>query len=373
MTRSREPREIGKEYIPDGEDEAIRIIVDDLKTMVANVQRKEGPGAIMRRGAHPKHHALLVGRFVVGCNLSGDLKHGLFATAGNYPALIRFSSSFPGIQDDTTADLRGMAIKLIGVEGEKALARQSHLKTQDFVLAGAPRFFSQDAIEYVEFTRRTVDGSFGLNLVGFFIGPRRLRLSKMWTLARDQYWPPKFLRFLRIASPFVVQYYSQTPSRFGDTAVKYRVRPTEATKEAANRYANSRKTTGYLAEAMETHLRHEAATFHFEVQRQRDAQRMPIEDAAREWQESESPFEPVATITVPKQHFGSVEHNRFAEILSFTPWHTLAAHRPLGSINRLRGRVYEELSRLRNRDNHAPLVEPTLDDWQRLANHPPIP
>jgi hypothetical protein len=30
------------------------------------------------------------------------------------------------------------------------------------------------------------------------------------------------------------------------------------------------------------------------------------------------------------------------EPLSFSPWHSLAAHRPMGGLNRLRGAVYGE-------------------------------
>jgi len=35
----------------------------------------------------------------------------------------------------------------------------------------------------------------------------------------------------------------------------------------------------------------------------------------------------------------ALEH---CEMLAFSPWHSLAAHQPLGSINRLRRSVYSE-------------------------------
>ena len=47
------------------------------------------------------------------------------------------------------------------------------------------------------------------------------------------------------------------------------------------------------------------------------------------------------------------------ENLSFTPWHSLPEHRPIGGINRVRKAVYLAVSTLRHRLNQAPRVEPT--------------
>ena len=46
------------------------------------------------------------------------------------------------------------------------------------------------------------------------------------------------------------------------------------------------------------------------------------------------------------------------ENLSFTPWHTLPAHEPVGAVNRLRLTVYEALSRHRHRRNGVVSAEP---------------
>ena len=68
---------------------------------------------------------------------------------------------------------------------------------------------------------------------------------------------------------------------------------------------------------------------------------------------------PVASITIPAQSFDSPEQDAFCENLSFTPWHCIDAHRPLGGINRVRRVVYEAISRLRHDLNAAPRREPT--------------
>ncbi|HEX4354727.1 MAG TPA: hypothetical protein VHZ95_17475, partial [Polyangiales bacterium] len=75
---------------------------------------------------------------------------------------------------------------------------------------------------------------------------------------------------------------------------------------------------------------------------------------------------PAATVRIPKQRFDSPAQLRFAGVLSYTPWHCLPEHRPLGNLNRARKRMYWELSRLRLSKNRVEHYEPngreTFDD-----------
>ena len=86
---------------------------------------------------------------------------------------------------------------------------------------------------------------------------------------------------------------------------------------------------------------------------------MPVEDPTIVWDEIKAPFIEVATIRIPKQQFNSEAQQTFCENLSYTPWHALADHRPVGGINRVRKAVYERISLLRHQLNKAPRVEPT--------------
>ena len=83
-----------------------------------------------------------------------------------------------------------------------------------------------------------------------------------------------------------------------------------------------------------------------------------MEDTRTEWSEEEAPFYKVATITIPKQIFDTPEQNEFCENLSFTPWHALPEHRPLGSVNRMRKVIYGHISRMRREANGVSLQEP---------------
>ncbi len=90
----------------------------------------------------------------------------------------------------------------------------------------------------------------------------------------------------------------------------------------------------------------------------RTSTKMLVEDAMTEWKENEAPFYQVATIHIPKQSFDTPEQNQFCENLSFTPWHALPEHKPLGAINRMRKIIYENISRVRHDINSAPRQEP---------------
>jgi hypothetical protein len=77
-----------------------------------------------------------------------------------------------------------------------------------------------------------------------------------------------------------------------------------------------------------------------------------IENASTAWDEKAHPFVNVARITIAvPQDIDAAEHRARCERLFFTPWHSLAAHRPIGSINRLRRAVYEASARHRLRQH----------------------
>src|SRR4051812_34225165 len=137
-----------------------------------------------------------------------------------------------------------------------------------------------------------------------------------------------------------------TPFRLGTRAAKFTAKPPGENANASPTGA----LEGTLIRKLATHLKGSDASFDFMVQPQKDPVRMPIQDASVEWSESASPFRKVATIEIPRQALGSEEMRRFrasCEALSFNPWHSLAEHRPLGGLNRLRRVAYEASVRRR--------------------------
>ena len=83
-----------------------------------------------------------------------------------------------------------------------------------------------------------------------------------------------------------------------------------------------------------------------------DAERQPIEDASVDWPVSVSPYRTVATLRLPRQDAYAPDRVRyFDEVMTFRPAHSLAAHRPLGSVMRARLQVFRALSAFRHREN----------------------
>src|SRR5882672_1535063 len=130
-------RELAKEYPLPNEAQLIQQLLEIRRTRV-----KQGPSGKFLRESHPKHHGCVRAEFVVEPNLSADLQVGIFAKAVTYAAWIRFSNanglrSNGTYRPDIKRDLRGAAIKLMGVGGEKLLEEEKDETTQDFLLISA--------------------------------------------------------------------------------------------------------------------------------------------------------------------------------------------------------------------------------------------
>ena len=330
-----------------GEEAAIRAIADVIS---ATVRHDYPPGTLARRDAHPKHHGCVRAEFRVDGEVPADLRHGLFAQPRAYPAWIRFSNGSPTVQADARRDQRGMAIKLLEVQGEKILDNERHERTQDFVLASFPRFFITDVEHYVAFSRAAAKKP-SIRLLEYYFArmPWRWRVHEFRTLAAS---------LQPAANVLALRYWSQTPYRLGPHAVKYSARPIGAAPAANS--ATARRRPDFLREIMAEQLRDRSAMFEFLVQRQ--AEGMSIEDSTVEWDEARAPFRRIATITIPPQDFQSPAQLTLAEQISFTPWHSLPEHAPLGGVNRVRRVVYERISRLRHDLNGVPRREPTSLD-----------
>lgn len=323
------------ETIPANEAVAIQQIAQIVEETI-RADAKDGPA---HRDVHFKAHGCVKATFHV-LPLADEMRSGIFAEAREHPAWIRYSNGSGKVQDDSVGDARGMAIKLMGVE-------HSTSGTQDFVMINHPVFFVRNAADYLEFQQALAeDKPIKFFLPGF--NPLDFRLHEL-TIATA-------IRSRKVDNPLDTQYWSATPYRFGDTAMKFSARPCAKT---AHPTAAKSTSPNFLRENMQKHLEQDNACFDFMVQLRKRAQEMPIEDPTLEWNEKDSPFIPVAKITIPSQQFTASEQLKFCEDLTFTPWHAVLAHQPLGGINRVRQVIYETSSRVRHELNDVKRLEPT--------------
>jgi hypothetical protein len=328
------------EVLSDNEEEIIQKIAEAIATKVRN-----GPKPAIR-DAHPKAHGCVHAEFRIVDHLDLPLAQGVFKPGVAYPAYIRFSNGNPDPKrPDAKRDVRGMAIKLLNVFGEKILPDERDAQTQDFILVNHPVFFMDDPAGYLKMMQ-ALSSSVPLAMLRQLLAlgfKGTLRVAAMtWS---------------KIASPLEATYWSQVPYRLGDGsykhAVKYRVRP-----HLSEGRIPDNPTPNFLRETMIAQLEAGSAAFDFEIQ-VRTSTSMSVETSTIEWKESEAPFIKAATITIPKQTFATPERHQFGENLSFTPWHALPQHRPLGAVNRVRRVVYDTISGLRHELNGTERREPT--------------
>ena len=118
----------------------------------------------------PKHHGVVKAEFMIEPDtLPLECRVGLFATAATYPAYIRFSNQKDIAQKDVAGDIRGMAIKLIGVPGQKLFDDELHALTHDFILISTNAFVTKDVREFHDLIKATIKGL--PSLLWFFVNP----------------------------------------------------------------------------------------------------------------------------------------------------------------------------------------------------------
>lgn len=315
-------------------------LIDEILATSLQAQQNTGPDL---RQIHTKSHGLLWGEFMIEPNLPEQLQVGLFKTPQTYPAWIRFSSGGAPekrgkMRSDSAPDVRGIAIKVMNVEGQKILDDEE--KTQDFTLNSYPTFFTKDIRDYADIFRA---GSGQLT-------PERLQeLAPVFALLQE-------ITSKKVGNPLFIQYWSMAPFKFGNRIVKLSVKsqqpeqPPETLPESDT----------YLREAIVKHLTQDGqdAYFDFLIQFYVDDEKTPIENHIQEWQESDSPFIKVATVRIPSQTFDFEERKRLDEGFLFTPWHTLLEHEPVGSLNLSRKKLYSELAKYRREQIAKRLREP---------------
>ncbi|AUC80769.1 SRPBCC family protein [Lacinutrix sp. Bg11-31] len=332
--------QIGYEYISSDEDKIIQEMIDEMQAQMDRVYAQKK----MPRQIHTKMHGCVKAKFIIEPDLKEALKIGVFKTVKTYNCWVRFSNSQSKPQKDKKKDIRGIAIKLMDVQGEKLLNNKRHETTHDFLLMSSETFFSKNIKEF----RGTLKASTAKNklkLLLYFLNP------KHWSLLKRL-----MGTFIKCKNPLEIPYWSTQPYRFGalDKAVKYYLKPS-----ADNCYVNENiKEPHYLKINMAQTLYNHPAKFDFFVQFQTDATTMPIEDPTVPWT---SQYVKLATLEIPPQQFNTNKQLEFGENLSFNSWHVLPEHRPLGSFNRVRKRVYEFMAEYRHKKNGVPDVEPKAD------------
>jgi hypothetical protein len=332
----------GVEHVPDGETDQIEKIAH---LMVQLLEKRYRDGAPCLRGVHPKAHGCARATFTVHANIPDALRVGLFADAGAcYEAVVRFSNAAalvgPDCQDVPRNGVttrqhgsRGMAVKILGLPG--ATLASDEPGTQDLLMVNFPVFPFANVADYLALTQAQLEfepdmeavfARFGAELVASG-GALRARSAGQISAAIQQ---------IATADPLSSDYFGAAPFMFGsDRVMKFSARPTPKRPDTP---LPDPLDADYLRLALATRLRESEASFDFAVQVRAPSEEAAIEDVTQPWEDV--PHQSVAHIAIPAQNVDDPALHTQCESLFFTPWHTLAEHRPVGGVNRLRLAVY---------------------------------
>jgi catalase len=370
---------------PDEAQQTDRLAAIIVELQVKREKQDTVHGGRPLRGVHPKSHGCVRADFTVNSDLAEEDRVGLLAYPGRtYQAWIRFSNAAAlpepdvkvGPDNQIVHGSRGMALKVLDVEGEM-LDLDGGRHNQDFLMINTPMFAFPDARNYLRLNEVLLKSDTAGDPTEFFKtaakNPRPPANDPEWgnvwadfTIA-DGESTQKSGRIIKqeigmktVRNPLQVPYFGAAPFLFGpDQAMKVSAKPCREIKQAE--FTNVTATEpdkDYLQAALtETMRGNEAMCFDFKIQvRSKDELKEPglIEDATELWGENEVDYyRSVARINIPApQSPDSLEAKEQCERLAFTPWHSLAAHQPIGGINRLRQKVYQNSAQHRGADGN---------------------
>jgi hypothetical protein len=309
----------GETLAPD-ESARFQAFADELSA----IQQSRAQGGKLSRALHVKQHVGVVGELVV-CAAEAA-RFGVFESAGKtWPLYARFSNGSSRHQPDRPPDVRGFAIKLVGVPGTKLISGLENEQTQDFLFIDSPALPFSNPDEFLMFVRAAKDGPGKLlpRLIQSFGLSRALGI--VWGAVRSE----------KVKSFATHSFHSGAPIAFGSKAAKLALVPVPNDAPAP-----SVSGTDYLKQDLIARLKQGPISWSLRAQPFVNETATPIEDTRVLWS---GPWLELATLTLPQQDVESARGREVDELvsqLSFDPWHALEAHRPLGAIMRARSVAY---------------------------------
>ena len=251
-------------------------------------------------------------------------RHGLFQSPGVHEVWMRLSNGGLDNAPDATRFVRGLGMRVFGVHGASALGNEP-ASSQDFTLINQEVFAFPGSAAFVDCI---VAASHG----------KRLLLSHLlsrYGLAA----PRQLLRMLRAVGKAFGGFatdplFSTLPIANGPYATRVRLLPSSANGKPA-----PRRCKDWVAD-ISARLAQRPLHWDLQLQFYVDDNRTPIEDASVNWS---TPYTTVARLMLPQQETDSGSGRALARKMDatpFDPWHALAAHRPLGDVQRARKGVY---------------------------------
>ncbi len=217
------------EQVPADEAQILEAILASTRRLH---ERNLAERGVAVRVSHAKAHGAAVGELVVDEDLPAALAQGVFKPGARYPVIARLANVPGEIDSDAVATQRGLALKLLGVEGEKL---QGHAgATQDFVLDSGNRFAAGTAAQFLmnhrllEHAPQIPDALKAVVSTASRVGNKALHRVGADSPTLD------FFGHSRV-HPMAEAYFTQAPIRYGDYLAKLAVVPVAPAQTGARR------------------------------------------------------------------------------------------------------------------------------------------
>lgn len=335
-------------------------IIDDLREVFVGMARTvadhEGHAY---RAVHAKGQGLLRGRFEVLADLPAEFAQGLFAVPTTYAVIVRLSSPPAEQLPDTVSTPRAIALKVLDVQGERVPESQERA-SQDFLMVNGPTFTTPGPKGFLRSSKLLAATTERMPRTKSVISATMRGAERLLEAVGTGSGKIKGMGGEPQVHPLGETFHSQVPYRFGDFVAKFSLVPVSPALQALEG-AGIDNSPESQREAVDAFFRSLQAPveWHLCAQLCRDLDTMPIEDASVEWPVEESPRVAVARVVMGPQVAWEGEKTQSSEdALTFDPWHALAAHRPLGALNRARLQVMAASRGFRSQHNGCPFHEP---------------
>ncbi len=306
-----------QERVAEGEEAELLGYAEQLRELQRQRAARKGR---TDRALHAKANLVVRGSLTIHDDLPPHARVGIFAAPGRYDVVARFSNGTGGRQPDRTPDVRGVALKVLGVPGRKLIPGLEDATTQDFLLIRSRSQPFRDPREFVTLVRAATKPALLLPKLAIGLG-----------LGRTLHVLPQLVRSLRQPMTPLAEtsYYSALPVQWGAATARYALlaeRPGGGTVEDD------------LGAQLESALAAGPVRWTMAAQFFVDGTRTPIEDASVDWDEAVSPHLPLATLSL--EAVPTPEERDAIEQWSFDPWHAPVEFRPLGAMMRARNAAY---------------------------------
>jgi len=344
------------ETVDEHEAKTIQDLIATTERIQAIVAAHSGHA---KRGVHAKSHGLLIGELEILPDLPTVLAHGMFAIPKTYSTILRLSTIPGDLLDDAVSVPRAASLKIMGVSGPRVSGSEQEV-TQDFLFLNAKAFGAptpEAFLRTLKILAATTDRA-----------PRTKKVLSSLVRALETIVESAGAQSNTLLTlggyPKVHilgdEFYTQGPVLYGDYIAKLALKPfSDNLRALTQQPLNLSGHPNGIREAVVEFFRTNSAVWDMQVQLCTNLKTMPIEDASVIWPETESPYLPVARLRIPTQNAWRADRIELLdERMSFSPWHALASHRPLGGIMRVRQAVYAAAARFRVEYNDQALLEP---------------